>query len=147
LNVVTEHADLVEILVEARIISVGHAAYGQSHVGLALGDKTGILNPDVTTRLVSVVASSLPRNVASLAVGPGTADVLLAYLVGLERGIPVVSVINNDGVVTSSVSRPLNRNTWLFSLVLDEATTVDDFVSLCEPTDMCRILAVIDDYR
>jgi len=72
--------DLFHLLATAHIVRPAHLMRPDRHLGLELGDQTGILDPAVTQPLAAAVRKRLPGGVAGIAVANGVVEILLGYL-------------------------------------------------------------------
>jgi hypothetical protein len=139
-------ADPIELLTRAHIVEPAHVVLPDRHIGLRLGDQTGLLDRTVTEALVDELAALLTPEVAGLAVGNGVADVLIGYLVAGARGISLVSVSNDDGVVTATGAFPDSGEVWLFAAIVGEAALLDEFEAACRRAGAApgMTIAVVD---
>lgn len=121
----------IDLLLATRILGRAHVVRPEGHLGLEPGDQTGLLDPAATEPLVARVVDVLPEAFSGLAIGEGTADVLIGYLAARHRGRPLASVTNMDGMVEVRGELPGSGDIWLLVTFLDEAATIAEFEAAC----------------
>ncbi len=139
-------SDQLDLLLEAGIVRRAHVARTDGHSTLELGDQTGLLDPAATEPLAARVDGLLPRSVAGLAIGGGPADLLIGYLLGRGRGVPVASVTNVDGKVEVGGRLPSQGEVWLVVTLLDEPATIAEFDAACRRSGAAPggVVALVD---
>lgn len=139
-------AEDIDLLLATRILGRAHVVRPEGHLGLEPGDQTGLLDPVATQPLVARVIGMLPGGIRGLAIGEGLADVLIGYLVARERGFPLASVTNVDGMVEVRGHLPEAGDVWLLVTLLDEAATVAEFEAACRRTGATAagVVALVD---
>ncbi|HZV51498.1 MAG TPA: hypothetical protein VFD49_17235 [Candidatus Dormibacteraeota bacterium] len=121
----------LHLLLAAGIVRRTHAVGPDAHTTLELGDQLGLLDPAATEPLVAAVDGLLPEDLAGLATGDGRAEILLAYLLGRARRVPLASIRNADGRIEVGGRLPARGPVWLLVTVLDDPATIAGFEAAC----------------
>jgi hypothetical protein len=120
-----------DLLAAALIVRPAHVMRPDRHLGLELGDQTGILDPALTEPLAAAVRKRLPAGVAGIAVGSGVVEILLGYLVTCELGIPLASITNVDGRIEVGGRFPASGPVALVTTILEQEATLAEFEAAC----------------
>ncbi len=108
-----------------------HQEQGDRHQVLRLGDQAGLLDAGITERLVASVAAMLPPGVGALAIGSGSADLLIGHLLARRLSLPLAAVMNVDGRVQVRGALVPGAATWLVTSLLEDESTVEEFFAAC----------------
>lgn len=121
----------LDLLVAALIVRPAHLMRPDRHLGLELGDQTGILDPALTEPLAVAVRQRLPAGVAGIAVGGGVLEILLGYLLARELGLPLASITNVDGRIEVGGRFPAGGAVALITTILEQEATLAEFEAAC----------------
>lgn len=124
-------ASPLDLLFGAVIVRSAHVIRPDRHLGLELGDQSGILDPELTEPLAAAVRKRLPGGVAGIAVGNGVVEILLGYLVARERGIPLASITNVEGRIEVGGRFPASGLVFLVTTILEQESTLAEFEAAC----------------
>lgn len=138
--------DPLSLLTAVRLVRSQHTVLPGAHLSLALDDQTGVLDPAAMEPLVSLLSGLLPKDVAGIAVGAGTIDVVLGYLLGKQLEVPVASIVNRDGVIQVDGKLPRSGSVWTVISVLDDPGSVSEFVAACAEAgvEAGGVIALVD---
>lgn len=124
-------SDDLQLLLAAGVVARAHIVRPDGHLTLEPGDQTGVLDPAATEPLVSRVVGMLPAGISGLAIGEGTADVLVGYLSARDRALPLGSIANVDGMIEVRGHLPAEGRVSLVVTRLDEVSTIAEFEAAC----------------
>jgi hypothetical protein len=139
-------SDDLELLLATRLLARAHVVRPDGHLTLEPGDQTGLLDPASTEPLVARLVGLLPDGIEGLAIGEGTADVLLGYLTARRPQLPLASIANVDGMIEVRGRLPDRGRVLLLITLLDEPTTIAEFEAACRRAgaEPAGVIALVD---